>query len=113
MKKDERKAPSRKSHRAITPQGREEQMIALAVDLAEERLRNGTASNSMILHYLKLASPKEQIERDILEEQKALIKAKTEALQSAKEIEELYKSAMDAMKEYNGQLVKEEDEELY
>lgn len=113
MKKDEKKAPSRKNHRATTPQGREEQMIALAVDLAEERLRNGTASNSMILHYLKLASPKEQIEREILEAQKELTKAKTEALQSAKEIEELYKSAMDAMKEYNGQMAKEEDEELY
>ena len=113
MKKDERKAPSRKSHRASTPEGRENQLIALAVDLAEERLRNGTASNSMILHYLKLASPKEQIEREILVEQKELVKAKTEALQSAKEIEELYKSAMDAMKEYNGQAVKEDDEELY
>lgn len=87
-------------------------MIALAVDLAEERLRNGTASNSMILHYLKIASPKEKVEREILEEQKALIKAKTEALQSAKEIEALYKSAMDAMREYNGQNATEE-EELY
>ena len=115
MKKVENKAPGRKTHRATTPEAREEQLISLAVDLAEAKLRDGTASNAMIIHYLKMGSPKERMEREILREQKSLMQAKTEAIKSAKEIEVLYKEAMDAMKMYNGQKVvnEEDEEELY
>lgn len=114
MKESETKRPGRKSRRAATPEAREDQMIALAVDLAEQKLRDGTASNSMIIHYLKLGSTKERLEKEILEEQKDLIKAKTESLKSAKQMEELYKSAIDAMRMYGGHTNgDEEDEELY
>ena len=85
-----------------TPEGRENQMIALAVDLAEKQLREGTASSQVITHYLKLATTREKMEKDILEKQLALIEAKTENLKSAKRIEELYTEAMQAMKEYRG-----------
>lgn len=88
---------------ALTPEARENQMIALAVDLAEQQLRDGTASSQVITHFLKLATAKERIEREILEKQKELISAKTEALQSAKRIEELYDNAIKAMRDYNGQ----------
>lgn len=88
---------------AITPEARENQMISLAVDLAEQQLRDGTASSQVITHFLKLATAKERIEREILEKQKDLISAKTEALQSAKRVEELYANALDAMRRYNGQ----------
>lgn len=77
-------------------------MISLAVDLAEKQLLDGTASSQVITHFLKLGSTKERIEKEILEEQKELLKAKTEALQSAKRIEELYKNALDAMRSYSG-----------
>ena len=87
---------------AMNPEGRENQMIALAVDLAEQQLRDGTASSQVITHYLKLGSTKEKIEKEILEKQKELIAAKTEALQSTKRIEELYTEAMEAMKDYGG-----------
>ena len=87
----------------LTPEARENQMIALAVDLAEQQLREGTASSQVITHYLKLGSTKERIEKEILEKQKELISAKTEALQSAKRIEELYTNAMNAMRNYSGQ----------
>ena len=87
---------------ASTPEARENQMIALAMDRAEEQLRNGTASSQVITHYLRLGSTKERLEKEILELQKDLVKAKTEALQSAKRIEELYAEAMTAFKEYNG-----------
>ena len=65
----------------------------------------------MITHYLKLGSTKERIEREILEKQKALIEAKTENLQSAKRIEELYTNAINAMKNYSGQNDSSEDDE--
>lgn len=87
---------------AITPEGRENQMISLAVDLAEKQLREGTASSQVITHYLKLGSTKEKIEKEILEKQKQLIEAKTEAIQSQKNVEELYIKALEAMKSYNG-----------
>ena len=87
---------------ALTPESRENQMISLAVDLAEQQLRDGTASSQVITHFLKLGSTKEKIEKEILEKQKELISAKTEALQSAKRVEELYADAINAMKRYSG-----------
>lgn len=85
-----------------TPEERENQMIALAVDVAEQQLRDGTASAQVITHFLKLGSTKERIEKEILEKQKALIEAKTANLQSAKRIEELYENALKAMRSYQG-----------
>lgn len=93
---------SKKFRPALTPEARENQLISLATDVAEKQLREGTASSQVITHYLKLGSTKERIEKEILEKQKALIEAKTEALQSAKRIEELYTKAMEAFKEYKG-----------
>lgn len=95
--------PKKKDIRpALTPEARENQLIFLATELAEQQLRDGTASSQVITHYLKLGSSKEKIEKEILERQKDLITAKTEALQSAKHIEELYANAIDAMKSYSG-----------
>ena len=87
---------------ALTPEARENQMIFLATALAEQQLRDGTASSQVITHFLKLGSSKEKLEHDILKEQKKLITAKTEALESSKRIEELYANAITAMREYGG-----------
>ena len=93
-------------------EARENQLISLAVDLAEKQLREGTASSQVITHYLKLGSTKERIEKEILLQQKELIQAKTEALHSAKRIEELYSDALRAMRDYRGE-TEPEDEEDY
>ena len=97
------KEQPKKMRPATSPEARENQLISLAVDLAEKQLIEGTASSQVITHYLKLGSTKEKIEREILEKQKELIEAKTENLQSAKRIEELYTNAINAMKNYSGQ----------
>lgn len=107
------KDTSKKIRPATTPEARENQLISLAVDLAEKQLLEGTASSQVITHYLKLGSTKERIEREILEKQKALIEAKTENLQSAKRIEELYTNAINAMKNYSGQNNSSEDDDDY
>jgi molybdenum cofactor biosynthesis enzyme len=107
--KPNQKSPRRRPP-ATTPEARENQMIALAVDLAEKQLMNGTASSQVVTHYLKLGSTKERIEKEILEKQKELIVAKTEAIQSAKRIEELYVNALNAMKSYSGNRRGDEDE---
>lgn len=96
---------------AFTPEGREGQMIALAVDLAEKQLMEGTASSQVITHYLKLGSTKANLEREKLALENELTKAKTEAIQSQKRMEELYADAIKAMKEYSGNGGSNEDEE--
>jgi EAL domain-containing protein (putative c-di-GMP-specific phosphodiesterase class I) len=93
----------RKMRPAMTPEARENQLVSLAVDLAEKQLMEGTASAQVITHYLKLGSSKERIEQEILEKQKDLIDAKTQALRSAQRIEELYTDALAAMQRYSGQ----------
>lgn len=86
----------------LTPEARENQMIALAINLAEKQLLEGTASSQVITHYLKLGTTKERIEKEILEKQKELISAKTEALKESKATTEMYQKALKAMQRYSG-----------
>ena len=95
--------PARRTRPALTPEARENEMIALAVDLAEEQLRNGTASSQVITHYLKLGSSKERIEKEMLERQKELISAKADALKAAKQAQEDYAKVLEVMRKYTGQ----------
>ena len=94
--------PKKRMRPALTPEARENQLISLAVDLAEQQLRDGTASSQVITHYLKLGSTKERIEKEILEKQKMLIEAKTQSLQSQQRIDALYAEAIKVMRTYSG-----------
>ena len=93
---------TRKIRPALTPEARENQMIALAVDLAEKQLMEGTASSQVITHFLKLGSSKAELEREKLAMENELIRAKTESIQSQKKMEEVYLNALNAMKRYSG-----------
>lgn len=87
---------------ATTPEARENQMIAAAIDLAEKQLLDGTASSQVITHFLKLGSTTAMLEKRNLEKQTELLTAKTDAIQSGKRVEELYINALNAMKTYSG-----------
>ena len=101
--KSSKSEPSRKSIRpALTPEARENQMISLAIDLVEKRLLDGSASSQETTHFLKLATTKAKLEKEILEKQKELLTAKTESIKSAKRVEELYSKALKAMQNYQG-----------
>ena len=91
-----------KSRPALSPEARENQLIARAVDLAEKQLIDGTASSQVITHYLKLGTQKNQLELEKIRHENELLKAKTEAMQSAKQTEELYREALQAMRSYAG-----------
>lgn len=93
---------TRKKRAAMSVEARENQMIALAVDLAEKQLMEGTASAQVITHYLKLGSTRNMLEREMMVEQKKLLKAKTEAIESSAEVKTLVESALRAMREYSG-----------
>lgn len=118
MKKAKTEAPSGRTtarRPALTPEARESQLISYAIDLVEKRLIEGTASSQETTHFLKLASSKSRLERERLELENELTKAKTKALQSQERIEELYANAIKAMSQYNGQATMgdEYDDEEY
>lgn len=92
----------KKRRPALNPDEREKQMINLAINLAERQLMDGTASSQVISHFLKLGSTRDQIEKEMIVNQNELLKAKTEAIQGGKRVEELYEKALNAMKEYSG-----------
>ena len=94
-------APRRRP--ATTPEARENQLISLAVDLAESQLQAGTASSQVLSYYLKLGSSREKLEQERLRKENELLKAKTDAMASAKKVEELYGLALNAMRSYAGQ----------
>lgn len=95
---------------ALTPEARENQMINLAMDLVEQRLRNGTASSQETTHFLKLATVREQREREKLEVEVQLAKAKIAALESQSASATLYADAIEAFSIYSGKKVDTKDE---
>lgn len=101
----------RKIRPALSPEARENQMISLAVDLAEKQLIEGTASSQVITHFLKLGSTKAQIEKELLSKQVDLAEAKAESIKSQKDMEKVYLDAMAAMREYRGESEADDDED--
>lgn len=88
---------------ALTPEARENQLISDAYDLAEQQIRDGTASSQVISIFLKAGLQKERLERERLEEENKLLRAKTESLQKAQDSKELFERAIKAFSIYKGQ----------
>lgn len=91
-------------HRPVsTPEGRENYLVSLAMDLAEKRLREGTATSQEVTHFLKLGSSREKLEQERLAHENELTSVKIAAIASAERTEEMYRNALNAMRAYNGQ----------
>lgn len=88
---------------ARTPEAREQQLADAAYDLAEEQIRSGTASSQVITHFLKAGSMRERLEQQRMEHEIELMTVKKEQLEGQKRVEELYVSALEAMRSYSGQ----------
>ena len=95
--------PTQKMRPALTPEARENQCISLAMDLAEQQLRDGTASSQVITHFLKAGATRAELEKEKLRKENLMLEAKTKAYQSSEEIKELYEGAIKAMRIYQGQ----------
>lgn len=87
---------------ATTPEDRENQLIVLATDLAEQQMREGVASSAVIVHYLKLAGEKSKLENERLKQEVSLLRAKSETLEANRKSEEMYEQAIAAMRSYSG-----------
>lgn len=96
--KDTRRKP------ATTPEARENELVSMAHDLAEEQIRAGTASSQVITHFLKLGSSRERLEQERLDHENALLEVKKEQIESQKRIEEMYVEAIKAMRSYAGDM---------
>lgn len=104
--------PKRKP--ALTLAAKENEMIALAMETAELRMRKGTASAAEICHFLKLGTTIAELEKEKLKHENELLVQKTEAIKTGQHTEELYLEALNAMKSYSGQGVSDgTDSELY
>ena len=94
---------SKKMRPALTPEARENQLISLAVDLAERQLMEGTASSQVITRFLKLGTTKAELEKEKLKQENKLLEAKTKQAETSEEIKSLYENAIKAFRNYNGQ----------
>ena len=100
--------PRKKLRPALSPEARENQMIALAVDLAEQQLIDGTASSQVITHFLKLGTSKAELEKEKLRKETEFLGAKIQMAASLEEQKKLAEDAIKAMRNYGG--VGEDDE---
>lgn len=87
---------------ALTPEARENQLISLAIDRAEQQLLDGTATSQVIVHFLKLGSSKDRLEKEKLETENQLLRKKISKIDSEERIDELYREAIKAMQTYSG-----------
>lgn len=96
---------------AKTPEGREQQLIGLAYDLAEKQIIDGTASSQVVSHFLRVGATRNVLEMEKIRREVSLLAAKTTALESLESLQQLYTSALDAMRSYKGTPDNEEDED--
>lgn len=96
---------------ARSPEEYEDRLVAMTMELAEKQIREGTATSQVMTHFLKAASERERLEREKLRRENDLLRARTEAMESAKRVEELYESALKAMRSYSGQPEQQDDYE--
>lgn len=89
-------------YKPIDPDARTQQMISLAVDLAEQQLREGTATSQVITHYLKLAAKQTELDIRMAEQHLLLMQAKTKAIETENSEKRDYARVLEAMREYNG-----------
>lgn len=104
------KSNSRHRKPATTPEGRENELVSAAIDLAEEQILAGTASSQVITHFLKLGSTRERLEQQRLEHENELTRVRIEAIESQKRTEELYMEALRAMRSYSGDIVVDDED---
>lgn len=95
---------------ALTPEARENQMISLAYDEVERKIKEGRATSQELTHFIKLGSTRERLEQQRLEREVELLARKADAMDSAKRIEALYDEAIQAMRSYGGTMTQRHDD---
>lgn len=108
---NENPAPKRHDRPGTTLEARENQLVALAVDLAEQQIRDGTASAQVITHFLRLGTSRERLEQEKLKRENLLLEGRVDQIASQGRMEVLYKEALDSMREYGGHEPSQDDDD--
>ena len=88
--------------RATTPEGRENELVDMAYNEVARRIANHEATSAELVHFLKMGSEKERLERSKIEAEMELQRAKTVAIEEGRSMEQIAKEALDAFKRYSG-----------
>lgn len=100
--KPRRKLPAR------SPEARENQLINKAVNLAEKKLDDGTASSQIIALLLSLGTQKTRLEIEKLRSDLRVADARIKAMEAQETSKDLYEKAIQAFRSYSGQ-----EEDIY
>lgn len=92
----------RRKRPAITAADQEREMIDLATQCARDQLKNGTASSQVIVHYLKLGTTREALEKEKLRRENILLESKTKEIDNRADYSRLAQEAVEAFKRYAG-----------
>lgn len=87
---------------ASTPEGRENELIDMAYNEVARRIASHEATSAELVHFLKMGSEKERLERSKIEAEMELQRAKTVAIEEGRSMEAIAKEAMEAFKRYSG-----------
>lgn len=99
---------------ATTLEGREDQLISAAMDLVERRIHEGTASAQETVHFLKLGTVREQLERNKLRSENEVLATRVKEMESRQSSEGLYAEALKAFRGYSGQEpIDDDDSDVY
>ena len=98
---------------ALTPQERENRLIALSYDAVEQRILNGTATAAEYVHFLKAGSLRQREEMEKLQKENALLKAKTEAIEREKDHNLDYRLVIAALTSYRSESEDDYPEDPY
>jgi len=94
---------------ATTPELREQQLTALAYDLVERRLREGTATSQETTFFLNLGTQDKKLQQEKLRNENVLLTARTEQLSKNDRMESLFEDAIKAFKGYSGEELPPDD----
>lgn len=98
---------------ATTLEGRNDQLIALAFNLAERRLSEGTASAQEVVHFLKAGSANARLEQEKLRNENLVLETRVKEMEARRNSDDVYSKALAAFRGYSGTgpILEDEDEE--
>lgn len=96
-----------------TAKARESQLVNDAFSIAEQRIRDGTASDSLLIQVMKQGSMRSKLEERKLDGEVALLESKRRAIEAEKERGVDYKAVMNALRGYESEFDEDDDYEDY
>jgi len=85
---------------ATSPEQRNNQLISMSFDAAEEMISSGKATSQLLVHFLKQGTARDELEKSKLELESQLLRARTDSIAASEDLRQLHMDAIAAMTEY-------------